>query len=74
MNMLIKLHEFIETCVATNPLSLEEDVHVMAICDECFYLWLRVNELFKLKMKQLQRDVSAKPSLDYKCHLIVLFF
>ena len=44
MIMLIKLHENIEKCVATNPLYLEEAFHVMAACDVCFYLWLRINE------------------------------
>ena len=46
----------------------------MATCTACFQLWLHINELFKLKMKHLQLSVSIKLPVDYKCHLVTLFF
>ena len=40
----------------------------------CFYLWLRIDELFKLQMKHLQFDVNLNHSSGNFCHLIALFF
>ena len=74
MRMLCLLWEFIEMFIAANPNSADEDICVMAGCATCFYLWLRIDEFFKLQMMHLQFDVNINHPSGNLCHLITLFF
>ena len=46
----------------------------MTVCTTCFYLWLRIDELFKLQMKHLQFDVNINNPSGNLSHFITLFF
>ena len=74
MDVLNKLWSFMSNCIIMNPGVAAEGMHLMAACPTCFCLWLRINELFKLKMKHTQLNVKVKPSVDSECHLVTLFF
>ena len=73
MNVRCKLWEFIVRFIVSNPGVAAEGINAMAACAKIFHLWLRINELFKLKMKHVQLNVSVKPSVEHNCHLVALF-
>ena len=52
MRMLCSLWDFIKTFIIANPNCDDEGIYVMAGCAACFYLWLRIDEIFKLRFKK----------------------
>ena len=63
ISVICQLWEFIKTHVVTNVDVYDERFHVMEGCASCFYLWLRIDEFFRLQFKNLKFNVDLKPHL-----------
>ena len=71
--MIYALYEFIIVYITLNPNFTNERIYLMARHTIYFYLWLCIDELFKLQVKYLQVDIDLNLPSRYLYHLITLF-
>ena len=45
----------------------------LCACASCFYLWLRIDELFRLQFKHLPFNVELNPPSGHIHHVVTLF-